>query len=255
MVNVIAPLMVVLALAAPIAAQPEPGVLSEAAVIERDAAVEVWVRLSRPVKYQSALMDGPWRLVFDFEGTDYRWTKRPVPVGIGPVRELRGSQYRQGIARLVIELQRKVDFTVERDREGLRIVLPREAVAMPVQPRAAAAPGAPLPAPAVSGTPPPAPVTPAPAKPAPITPAPAKPVPAGPRVHGIIMLDEQAHAYIFDPATKEVRRYAVGDAFGNGVVEAIAEKRVVLRMPSGRVELRVEDLKPPPAAPPPARPR
>jgi hypothetical protein len=30
---------------------------------------------------------------------------------------------------------------------------------------------------------------------------------------------------------------------------------VVLRTPSGRVELRVEDPKPPPAAPPLARPR
>jgi hypothetical protein len=63
------------------------------------------------------------------------------------------------------------------------------------------------------------------------------------------MLDAQAHAYIFDPATRQVRRYAVGDTVGDAVVETIAERHVVLRTPSGRVELRVEQPKPPPAPP------
>jgi hypothetical protein len=70
-------------------------------------------------------------------------------------------------------------------------------------------------------------------------------------VHGIIVLDQQAHAYIFDPGTKQVRRYAVGDTFGNGVVETIGERHVVLKTPSGRVELRVEEARPAPATPAP----
>jgi hypothetical protein len=201
--------LLVLAGAAPARGQA-PVELSEAAVIEREAAVEVWVRLSRAAKYRSELMDSPWRLVLDFEDTAYRWTARPVPVAIDPVRELRGSQYRQGIARLVIELRRKVAYTIEQDREGLRIVLPRDGVAGAA---------------------------------------------AGPRVHGIIILDQQAHAYIFDPATRQVRRYAVGDALGDAVVETIAERHVVLKTPAGRVELRVEEARPAPAPPPAARPR
>ena len=222
-----------LALTTPAGAQREPASLSEAAVIERDVAVEVWVRLSRPVKYQAELMDSPWRLVLDFEGTAYRWAARPVAVGIDVVREVRGSQYRQGVARLVIELRRKAAYTIEQDREGLRIVLPRD--------RADAGASAP-PAPVVA--------TAAPAKLPGATPA----TPAGPRVHGIIMLDERAHAYIFDPATKNVRRYAVGDRFADAVVETIAERHVVLRTPSGRVELRVEEP-PPPASLRAPRPR
>jgi hypothetical protein len=212
-----------LALAGVAGAQPEPSVtLTEAAVIEREAAVEVWVRLSRAVKFQSDLMDGPWRLVLDFEDTAYRWSVRPVPVAIDPVRELRGSQYRKGIARLVIELGRKVAYTIDQDREGLRIVLPREGVASA------------------------APVRPAPIRPAPVarpvlSPAPpARPVPAAaPHVRGILVLDEQMHAYIFDPATRQVQRYAVGDPIGAGVVEKIGERSVVLRTPTGRVELPV----------------
>jgi AMIN domain-containing protein len=198
-----------------------PAELSEVVIVERDAAVEVWVRLSRPAKYQAELIDSPWRLVLDLEDTAYRWTVRPQPVGVDPVRELRGSQYRKGVARLVIELQRKVAHVIEHDREGLRIVLPREASVAVASPPAAARPRvAPAPAPGSSNE---------------------------PLLYGVVMLEEQRHAYIFDPTTRQVRRYAVGDAVGKAVVETISEWSVVLKTPTGRVELRVDQAKPEPA--------
>jgi hypothetical protein len=254
-------------LVGPVSAQAPTTELTEVAVIERDAAVEVWVRLSRPAKYQSELIDSPWRLVVDFEQTAYRWTTRPVPAPVEPVRELRGSQYRPGVARLVIELRRKSTYAIEQDREGLRIVLPRTGAATDgsssarVPPASAPAPSPPArpepPAPKGS-TAPPGPSGAARAEPAPPARPPAakpEPAPTGPRVHGIIVLDQQAHAYIFDPGTKQVRRYAVGDALGDAVVETIGERHVVLRGPAGRVELRVEDTKPTPLPPPAPRPR
>lgn len=219
-------LVVVLALVPTLAAraQAEPSTLTEAVVIEREVAVEVWVRLSRPVKYRSDLIDAPWRLVLDFEDTAYRWSPRPVAVALDPVRELRGSQYRPGVARLVVELRRKTAYTIEQDREGLRIVLPREGAAGPA-PAPPARPAGPTPArtatPAAVGSP--------------------RVADTGPRVHGIIMLGEQAHAYIFDPATRQVRRYAVGDSVGDAVLERIGERHVVLRTAAGPVELRVEE--------------
>ncbi len=197
-----------------------PAELSEVVIVERDAAVEVWVRLSRPAKYQGELIDSPWRLVLDFEDTAYRWAVRPQPVGAEPVRELRGSQYRKGVARLVIQLQRKVEYVVEQDREGLRIVLPRAASVAVASPPAAAPPR----------------VAPAP------TPGP-RPASKEPLLYGVVMLDEQRHAYIFDPTTRQVRRYAVGDAVGKAVVETIGEGSVVLKTPTGRVELRVDEAK------------
>jgi hypothetical protein len=227
-------LAVVLALApaAPSHAQGEPAVeLSEATIVERDAAVEVWVRLSRSARYQAELMDSPDRLVIDFEDTAYRWSKQVVPVTADPVRQLRGSQFRKGVARLVIELQRKVGYTIETDREGLRIVIPRAESAEAARPPGAATPSPPA----------------APA--APRGPAGGRSL-AAPLVYGIIRLDERAHAYIFDPATRQVRRYAEGDALGDAVVETIGERHVVLKTPSGRVELRVDE--PRPAAPAPA---
>jgi AMIN domain-containing protein len=211
-----------------------PAELTEATIVEHDAAVEVWVRLSRPTKYQGELMDSPWRLVLDFEDTAYRWSVRPLPGGTDPLREVRGSQFRKGVARLVIELRSKVAYVIEQDREGLRIVLPRP-VGVPTAPGSAPEPGPP-PASAPRST------------------------SKEPLVYGIVTLNEQKHAYIFDPTTGQVRRYAVGDAVGNAVVQTIGERTVVLKTPTGRVELRVDEARPGaaparPAAPPPTRPR
>jgi hypothetical protein len=207
--------------------QGELAALTEATVVEREGAVEVWVRLSRPVKHLAELIDSPHRLVLDFEETAYRWSKTPLAVSQDPVRELRGSQFRKGMARLVIELKRKTAYSIERDREGLRVIFPREAAAGP----------------------PPAP----PARVAAPPPPPPRPVPTTPTVYGIVMLDDEAHAYIFTPSLKQVRRYRVGDAVGDAVIETIGEKHVVLRTPTGRVELRVDEVKP--DAPTGPRPR
>jgi AMIN domain len=198
--------------------------LTEATIVERDMAVEVWVRLSREARYQIELMDSPYRLVLDFDDTAYRWVRYAVPVVADPVRQLRGSQYRKGVARLVIELQRKATYTIDADREGLRIVIPRVEASTEPRPATTARP-----------TPPPA----------------ARPT-ATPLVYGIIRLDERSHAYIFDPETRQVRRYAEGDTLGNAVVETIGERHVVLRTPSGRLELRVETK--PDATPRPSEP-
>jgi hypothetical protein len=232
-VRVLAALLVALtALPPAAAAQGEPSVeLTEAAIIERDAAVEVWVRLSREARYQSELMDGPYRLVLDFEDTAYRWVKYAVPVAADPVRQLRGSQYRKGVARLVIELHRKVAYTIDADREGLRIVIQREEAAGGAKPPAAAKPA-----------------------PAPSAPPSGARSLAAPLVYGIIRLDERSHAYIFDPTTRQVRRYAEGDALGDAVVETIGERTVVLKTPSGRMELRVDEARPG-TAPRPPEPR
>ncbi len=199
--------LMVVALVTSVHAQ-EPAALTDATVVEREGFVEVWVRLTRPSRYQAEMMDSPHRLVLDFDDTAYRWTVKPVPVTPEPVRELRGSQYRKGMARLVVELRRPAAYTIERDREGLRIIFARDRAAAELAPRPASARG------------------------------------TQPLVYGIVMLDAEAHAYIFDPAQRQVRRYRVGDTVGDAVIETIGERHVVLKTPSGRVELRVDDSKP-----------
>lgn len=207
MARTLASVLIALALVTGAEAQSVPGALTEVAVVERDGAVEVWVRLTRTSRYHAEMMDGPDRLVLDFDDTAYKWTSKPVPVTPEPVRELRGSQFKKGVARLVVELRRAAVYTIEQDREGLRIVFAREK--LPAEPAA--------------------------------RPAPARKSATQPVLYGVVMLDAEAHAYIFDPVLRQVRRYRVGDAVGDAVIETIGERHVVLKTPNGRVELRVEE--------------
>ncbi len=212
-------LLVVVALARAAAAQTPaaPVLLTDVSVQRQDDTVTVDVKTSGAPKYTSEFMDGPFRLALDFEDTAYRWKVAPVAVGADPVREIRGSQYRRGIARLVIELTRKAPYTLEPHAAGLRVVF-----------------GAP------KATAPPAAI--APPKPA-AAPRASAPTPAF-RLQGIILLDERSVAYVADTATNKVTGYRVGDKLGDGVVEAIEERHVVLRTPHGTTEMRLEDPRP-----------
>lgn len=105
-------------------AQDAPADLTDVVMVPREGAVEVWVRLSRPVAPTTAVFDRPWRLVLDFEGTRYRWKGGPLAVSQEPLRAIRGSQFRKDMARVVVELTTKADYTIDQDREGLRIVFP-----------------------------------------------------------------------------------------------------------------------------------
>src|SRR5712691_4296994 len=91
---------------------------------QRDATV-VHVTTSGAAKYRAEFMDSPARLVVDLEDTVYAWRTTPLPVTEAPVKEIRGSQYRRGVARLVVEFTRKVGYAIREDKDGLTIVVPR----------------------------------------------------------------------------------------------------------------------------------
>lgn len=136
------------------------------------------------------------------------------------MKEIRGSQYRVDVARLVIELTRKAPYRIEPQAGEIRVVF----------------------APPTKAAPPTATV---PTETAPT--APAKPTaPATWRLQGIIVSNDASIAYIADPLTNQVKRYVVGDPIGDGLVAAIDERRVVLKMPHGEVALRLEEHRPAP---------
>ena len=185
--------------------------LTDVSIQRHDAAVTVEIKTSGTPKYRSQLMDGPSRLVLDFADALYRWKAAPLAAGGDPVREIRGSQLYKGVARLVIELTRKAPYTIEAHAGGVRIVFGAA--------KTAAAP-----------------------------PAPAKPSVAAPafKLQGTVLRDDGAVAYIADTATNQVKRYSVGDPIGDGVVETIEERHVVLKTPRGPVEFRMEEPNPGP---------
>src|SRR4030095_4273086 len=105
-------------------AQTEPGRLSDVTVSSQKDTVTVFVKTSREPQYKADLVDSPTRLVVDLEDTVYAWRKTPLNVGKDPVKQIRGGQYRQGVARVVLDLSRSVGYAIRQGRDGLAIVVP-----------------------------------------------------------------------------------------------------------------------------------
>src|SRR5437867_1498983 len=133
-------------------AQAEPARLSDVTVTPHPDSVTVFVKTSREAQYKADLVDSPSRLVIDLENTVYAWRKTPLNVGKDPVKQVRGSQYRQGVARVVLDLNRTVGYAIREEPDGLAIVIPTAAPATP----AAAANGTRTPPVPVATEPPPA---------------------------------------------------------------------------------------------------
>jgi len=125
-------------------AQTEPARLSDVTVTPQADSVTVFVKTSREAQYKADLVDSPSRLVIDLEDTVYAWRKTPLAVGKDPVRQIRGSQFRQGTARVVLDLTRNVGYAIREEPNGLAIVIPTGPSSMVAQatpaPEPAAAP-------------------------------------------------------------------------------------------------------------------
>jgi len=198
--------------AAPAAALVE---LTDVRVTRDDTRVTVEAQTSAWPRHEVVLIGSPWRVVIDFQGTAYRWRRAPL-VGDGdPIREIRGSQYRKSVTRLVIELARRVPYSVAPYAGGLRVVL-----------------GAP------ASSAPPAPVP----RPRPADPGGAAPL--RPVLQGIVVSPEGPVAYLLAPGAEQARGYRVGDRVDGGRIEAIGERHVVLETADGPVELRLHISKP-----------
>src|SRR5438128_2769261 len=120
-------------------AQGEPARLSDVTVTPQPASVTVFVKTAREAQYKADLVDSPSRLVIDLENTVYAWRKTPLNVGKDPVKQVRGGQYRQGVARLVLDLSRSVGYAIREESDGLAIVIPTAAPPAAVASSAAAA--------------------------------------------------------------------------------------------------------------------
>ena len=121
-------------------AQTEPGRLSDVKVTSQKDSVTVFVKTTREPHYTADLVDSPTRLVVDLEDTVYAWRKTPLSIGVEPLKQIRGGQYRQGIARVVLDLSRTVGYAIREEPNGLAIVIPTAASAAPMVVAQAAAP-------------------------------------------------------------------------------------------------------------------
>src|SRR5438132_5111921 len=141
--------------------------LQDVTVTTQPDSVTIVVKTSGEAKYQAELMDRPYRLVVDFENTTYGWRKTPLKIGTEPLTQVRGSQYKPDVARVVVELTRKVGYAIREESDGLAIVIPTTSTVAAAEP---------APKPARAATP----KAPAPGMAAEPKPAPADAKPAGP---------------------------------------------------------------------------
>jgi type II secretory pathway component HofQ len=124
-----------LPLAGVVSAAPASMRLERVTVAEEPDAAVVRITTSSTPRYHASLIDTPYRVVVDFEDAVYAWRTTPLDTDVGHVRQIRGSQYRKGIARVVVELKRKMAFEVQEQPDGLVLVI-RAAVATVVAPPA-----------------------------------------------------------------------------------------------------------------------
>jgi hypothetical protein len=195
-------------------------------VVVRDVVVDaqrpgtiVWIKTSRQPRFVGTLIDNPPRLVIDLTEATFAWSQARLPVRGSDIKEVRGSQFRKGVARVVIELVRKTSYSIEPDKGGLRVVIgqtPMTARREPRPERSAAPEGSSAAFPLSTE--------------------------GRPHLQGIVIGDGGAVAYIQNPRTKGVAAYRVGDTLGTSVLETIEEDRVVLRGPNETFELRIAPL-------------
>src|SRR5438093_2890845 len=119
--KVIVGLAVVMLISAAGSGAETPMRLTEVAVSAINGATYVMVTTGSTAKYHAKLVD-PRRLVIDFEDTRYQWRTAPFPGSGDPVEEIRGSQFKKDVARLVVQLSRPIRYAIERDASGIVIV-------------------------------------------------------------------------------------------------------------------------------------
>jgi type IV pilus secretin PilQ/predicted competence protein len=84
----------------------------------------VTVKTSGPTQYEAKLIDSPTRLVIDLSGATYSSSKSRWMSGVDPVKEVRGSQWRKGVARVVVEMNRNdVGYRIDETPDGLVIAV------------------------------------------------------------------------------------------------------------------------------------
>src|SRR5688572_3979403 len=87
--------------------------LKDVQVESQSEGVTVKIATTATPSYSASLIDTPSRLVIDLTGAAYAWDKTRVNPDVPPIKEIRGSQWKAGTARVVVELTRKVGYRIE----------------------------------------------------------------------------------------------------------------------------------------------
>ena len=121
-------LLMLLGPALPAAAQSAVQ-LKNVQVESKSEGVTIKIATTGTPSYSASLIDTPSRLVIDLTGAAYAWDKTRLNPDVAPIKEIRGSQWKVGTARVVVELTRKVGYRIEESADGLSVILEPSATA------------------------------------------------------------------------------------------------------------------------------
>src|SRR5262245_36777600 len=91
-------------------------------ITEAPRGVAVAIETSGPLRYQTSVIEAPYRIVIDMAGVYAAGKARWVPAP-EPVKEIRGSQWKPGTARLVVELTQPVKYKIDEGATGLTLTI------------------------------------------------------------------------------------------------------------------------------------
>ena len=101
-----------------------PVQLKDVSIDRASEGASITVKISGPAQYEAKLIDTPTRLVIDVSGATYSSAKSRWTSGVDPVKEVRGSQFRKGIARIVVEMSRNdVGYHIDETPDGLVVAV------------------------------------------------------------------------------------------------------------------------------------
>jgi type IV pilus secretin PilQ/predicted competence protein len=93
--------------------------LEDVSVVTEGDSVVVRLATSQLPRYRVDLLDGPYRVVLDLDDTVYAWSKRSLVTTAGPLVQVRGSQFRKDVARVVLQLKSRVPYSVREEGDSL----------------------------------------------------------------------------------------------------------------------------------------
>ena len=97
--------------------------LEDVSVVAVGDSVVVRVTTSARPRYRVDLIDAPYRIVLDLDDTIYGWRRTPLVTTAGPLVQIRGSQFRKDVARVVLELKSRVPYSVREEGDALIVAL------------------------------------------------------------------------------------------------------------------------------------
>ncbi|MBI3669631.1 MAG: type IV pilus secretin PilQ [Acidobacteria bacterium] len=114
--------------------------IAQVAVARAGQQTSVRVEGNGPLVYHAERLNNPERLVLDFNGARLALTQTSIPSELKPVRGVRLSQFKPDVARVVIDLERAVHYTVRTDGKGITVDFATPTAAPVTTPVAANAP-------------------------------------------------------------------------------------------------------------------